>query len=61
VFLLPGRHAGRGGDLEKIALEARTRAPALRCHFTELVGTHPLAIEFLAGAVTRALGAAALQ
>jgi hypothetical protein len=61
LFLLPGRHAGGGGDLGRIALEARTRSPGLRCHFTELVGTHPLAIESLAGAVTRALGAAVHQ
>lgn len=60
LFLLPGRHAGKGGDLELIARKAQARAPALRCHFTELVGSHPAAIESLAGAVTRALGAAAI-
>ncbi len=58
LFLLPGRHAGPGGDLGRIAREAQQRSPALRCHFTELVGTHPLAIESLASALgeTRAAG-----
>lgn len=58
LFLLPGRHAGPGGDLEAIARAAQGRSPGLRCHFTGLVGTHPLAIEALSGALSRALGAA---
>jgi sirohydrochlorin ferrochelatase len=41
LFLAPGRHAGEGGDLARIVREAHARAPALRFHFTELVGTHP--------------------
>ncbi len=60
LFLLPGRHAGPRGDLESIARRAEMQAPGLRCHFTDLVGSHPAAIESLAGAVTRALGAAAI-
>jgi hypothetical protein len=56
LFLLPGRHAGPGGDLAAIARSAQTRSPRLRCHFTGLVGSHPLAIETLAGALARALG-----
>jgi hypothetical protein len=55
LFLSPGRHAGPGGDLLRIAREAEARSPGLRCHFTELVGSHPLAIETLAGALSRAL------
>lgn len=55
LFLLPGRHAGRGGDLESIAAAAQAGNPLLRCHFTELVGSHPLAIETLASALERAL------
>ncbi len=55
LFLSPGRHAGPGGDLHQIAAEAAARSPALRCHFTELVGSHPLAIHTLARALTRAL------
>jgi sirohydrochlorin ferrochelatase len=58
LFLLPGRHAGPGGDLEGIA--RRAQKPGLRVHFTELVGSHPAAIETLAGALTRALGAPAI-
>jgi sirohydrochlorin ferrochelatase len=60
LFLLPGRHAGPGGDLEAIARAVREHAPELRCHFTELVGSHPAAIETLAGAVAKALGAVTL-
>ena len=55
LFLLPGRHAGPGGDLETIARAAEASTPALRCHFAELVGSHPLVIETLAGALTKAL------
>jgi hypothetical protein len=41
LFLAPGRHAGPGGDLERIARAWEARRPGLRCHFTGLVGTHP--------------------
>jgi len=44
LFLLPGRHAGKGGDLETIARVAEARVPGLRCHFADLVGSHPLAL-----------------
>jgi hypothetical protein len=57
LFLLPGRHAGPGGDLEAIARGAERRLPRLRCHFAGLVGSHPAAIEALAGALSGALGA----
>jgi hypothetical protein len=56
LFLLPGRHAGPGGDLAGIA-----RSAPARCHFTGLVGSHPIAIEALAGALSRALGAGTLS
>lgn len=55
LFLSPGRHAGPGGDLARIAREAEARSAGLRCHFTGLVGTHPLAIEHLASSLARAL------
>jgi sirohydrochlorin ferrochelatase len=55
LFLSPGRHAGPGGDLARIAREARERSPLLRCHFAELVGSHPAAAEFLAGALADVL------
>jgi hypothetical protein len=53
LFLSPGRHAGPDGDLAQIARAAEARWPGLRCHFTGLVGRHPLA----AGALARNLRA----
>ena len=59
LFLSPGRHAGPRGDLARIARESRKRSPRLRCHFAGLVGTHPAAAEFLAGALAESLHAEA--
>jgi len=59
LFLLPGRHAGPDGDLARIARGAQRRRPGLRCHFTGLVGSHPIAIEALSGAVAEALAVGA--
>jgi sirohydrochlorin ferrochelatase len=53
LFLSPGRHAGPEGDLAQIA--ARAAGPGVRCHFTPLIGTHPLANATLAEALVRAL------
>jgi sirohydrochlorin ferrochelatase len=50
LFLSPGRHAGPGGDLAQICAAASSR-----CHLTELVGTHPLAVSALAGALRTTL------
>lgn len=47
LFLSPGRHAGAGGDLAGITRDAEGRSPGLRCHFTGLMGMHPLAVRFL--------------
>jgi sirohydrochlorin ferrochelatase len=55
LFLSPGRHAGPGGDLFRIAREAEAKRPGLRCHFAGLVGSHPLAIEHLASSLARSL------
>ena len=63
LFLSPGRHAGPNGDLARIARAASPepveraagRATPLRCHFTELVGTHPAVIDTLAAALRDAL------
>jgi sirohydrochlorin ferrochelatase len=55
LFLSPGRHAGPKGDLARIARAAEKRSPGLRCHFTQLVGSHPETIETLAAALARAL------
>ena len=51
LFLSPGRHAGPKGDLAQIARIAEDRSSTLRCHFTELVGTHPRAGDTLAEAL----------
>ena len=50
LFLSPGRHAGADGDLAQIC-----RSASSRCHLTELVGTHPLAVEALAGVLRTTL------
>jgi sirohydrochlorin ferrochelatase len=57
LFLSPGRHAGPTGDLAQIAgaAEDRLTSPPLCCHFTDLVGTHPLAIDALTAALHQAL------
>ena len=49
LFLSPGRHAGPAGDLVRIARGAEANFPGLVCHIAELIGTHPLAAEILAG------------
>ncbi len=51
LFLSPGRHAGAGGDIAQICGAAETTQPALLCHMTDLVGTHPLAATALADAL----------
>ena len=59
LFLSPGRHAGPEGDLAQIAAaaganpisEVRLASVELRCHFTGLVGTHPLVADALAAAL----------
>jgi sirohydrochlorin ferrochelatase len=55
LFLAPGRHAGPKGDLAEIAAEAEDRSSPLRCHFTALVGTHPLVLDVLADALSSTL------
>lgn len=51
LFLSPGRHAGPVGDVARICGAAEDATPALRCHLTDLVGTHPLAATALAAAL----------
>lgn len=41
LFLSPGRHAGPGGDIDRICTAAEAEAPGLRTHMTGLVGDHP--------------------
>ena len=47
-FLLPGRHAGPGGDVARICAAAQRRHPSLRVEMTDLVGSHPGLIDLLA-------------
>ena len=47
-FLLPGRHAGPGGDVAEICRSAEAAQPALSTTMTGLVGEHPLLIDILA-------------
>ena len=49
MFLSPGRHAGSGGDVEKICRKAEEVSPRLRCYVTELVGTHDDVVDILVG------------
>lgn len=57
LFLAPGRHAGPHGDLAQIATAAEDRlaAPDLRCHFADLIGTHPDVIPALAAGVAQTI------
>jgi hypothetical protein len=57
LFLAPGRHAGPQGDLARIAeaAEDRLTAEPLRCHFTDLIGTHPLVVDTLAEVLNESL------
>ncbi|MEO6875601.1 MAG: CbiX/SirB N-terminal domain-containing protein [Opitutaceae bacterium] len=48
LFLLPGRHAGAGGDVEMICQRAREESPGLRTVRTKLVGEDPGLIAILA-------------
>ena len=56
LFLGPGRHAGPGGDIDRIVAGARDGAPDLRVHRTPLVGEHPALTRLLARRLHRALG-----
>jgi len=48
-FLLPGRHAGPGGDVAAICREAEMASgDTLRATMTGLVGEHPLLVDILA-------------
>jgi sirohydrochlorin ferrochelatase len=40
LFLLPGRHAGPGGDVELICRRVRKKSPRLRTRRTRLLGEH---------------------
>jgi len=63
LFLSPGRHAGPQGDLSQIAGTVRRSSTpsAARCHFADLVGTHPLAIDTLTTALRDTLSTLHVQ
>ncbi len=56
LFLLPGRHAGPRGDVERICRRAREKSPGLRTVRTKLAGEDPAIIDILAAGFAK-LGA----
>jgi sirohydrochlorin ferrochelatase len=57
-FLLPGRHAGPGGDVARICATAQRRG--LQVVMTELVGSHPGLIPLLADRARQGMASAPL-
>lgn len=55
LFLSPGRHAGKGGDIEQICRKVRERHPGLEVRIAPLVGQHPLLIKILRDRLETAL------
>lgn len=47
LFLLPGRHAGAGGDIETICADAMTRYPGLKIHVTPLIAENDILVKLL--------------
>ncbi len=47
LFLLPGKHAGKGGDIEKICNDVTTNYPEFKIFITELISDHPALIQIL--------------
>lgn len=56
LFLLPGRHAGPGGDVERICRRAREKSPQLRTRRTGLLGGHAGLVTILADRFQAAMG-----
>ncbi|WP_372612951.1 sirohydrochlorin chelatase, partial [Halomonas sp.] len=55
LFLSPGRHAGRDGDVAVICAEAERRHPGLQTTMTRLAGEHDAILDILAERLDRAL------
>ena len=53
LFLSPGRHAGEGGDLDRICSAFAGSSPSRRLVRTDLLGTHPSVVEILADRIER--------
>ena len=47
MFLLPGRHAGEGGDIHQICADVMYQYPGFEVAISALVGEHPALIELL--------------
>jgi hypothetical protein len=47
LFLFPGRHAGEGGDLDRICSSFADSSPSHRLVRTDLLGAHPSVLEIL--------------
>ncbi|MDR2982306.1 MAG: hypothetical protein LBV12_08685 [Puniceicoccales bacterium] len=56
-FLLPGRHAGPGGDVAAICAEAKQRHPRQSTYMTPLVAGHPALVGLLADRIRGGLQA----
>lgn len=56
MFLLPGRHAGPGGDVVSICREAMARNRGLEVAVSPLIGEHPVLVEILQDRLQAALG-----
>jgi sirohydrochlorin ferrochelatase len=54
-FLLPGRHAGEGGDVARICANIEQQFPQLRIQMTPLVAEHPALVEILHSRIDQAL------
>ena len=55
LFLLPGQHAGPGGDIAGIVDDARRRHPRLQVANSRLLGEQPVLIDILADRLQAAL------
>ena len=47
LFISPGRHAGKGGDIAGICDQAMQHHPGLTIHISPLVGDNPLLTDIL--------------
>lgn len=47
LFISPGRHAGKGGDIAEICDRAMRRNPGLNVLVSPLVGDHPMLVDLL--------------
>lgn len=53
LFLSPGRHAGQGGDLDRICSSFADSSPSHRLVRTDLLGAHPSVLEILLERIQR--------